>query len=287
MSRRNRERRFEQATADEKLFHREVETLSVEGGTLFRIRENATVLFGPGKTRLVSICGGVLLLGAGGAFGAIIASQKGPRELFWVPMAIFGTLGGLCLLIAYFGGPRHMYELRVGPGGAVRHSGKQAARAGEVRAVWIECTEWKDDDGDRCQSAFVYLEKADGRIVELPGDRFTRLANFGLARAIADRLAKALNVPLNDGPVPQRYSTPSRRSWWGNAIGATICFLVGTAHLFAGLLLTLGGRWPGVLFVVTGAGALGFGSWLSGWGWRGWGVWAGAVTLVALGLRAW
>jgi hypothetical protein len=269
------------------LFAREYAMVATDGGTEFRVRPGATVVFGENKTRLIALLAGVGFVMLGVLAWAFIQSQQHARELSWVALGVIGGFGLLCLLIAWVGGPKGMYLLRVGPGGEVSHRGPVAG-PGEVVAVWVECLEDRDEDGDPYLTTHLYLERRNGRITELPGDRFTGMAHFGLARALAARLAEALRVPLNDRPPPDRFSTAASQRRRGEFWGTVVALVVGTGHFLGGFGLLLAGgeaRWVGLLFTASGSAAIGLGCWMAGWGWRGFGLIVG--SLAALLILAW
>jgi hypothetical protein len=291
VSRRNRERKMKAArlggAADFALFNREFEVVATDGGTEFRIRPDATFAIGVNRTRLIALLVGLGFVMLGIMGWGYLRAEPMDRWMSWVVLGLMGVLGLLFLLLAWGGGPKGAYLLRIGPGGEVSHQGPVAG-PGEVVAVWVECLEGRDEDGDPYPETHLYLERRDGRITELPVGRFTEMRHFGLARALAARLAEALNVPLNDRSPPEAHSTAARRQRSGQFWGVVIALVVGVGHFLGGFSLLLAFRelfWIGLMFTASGSVAIGMGCLMGGWGWRSFGLIVG--TLAALVLLVW
>lgn len=284
----SRRPRLESPPADPAAFHREFEVAAVEGGTEVRVRPTAVVTVGDERVRQTAALGGLFLLLAGLVGAVFFASHSHSGWAWPFPLALFGGLGVLCLLIAWVGGSRRDYVLTVSSTGEVRHHWRVVG-PGEAVAVWAHCTTYNDiDDGTELQCAYLYIEQTGKRFTELPVPRFSRLSDSGLARALAAKLAELLKVPLREGEPPEQWSSPKRedasRRWW-----ATVGMLViGVPHFLFGFSFLVGVReawWVGLIFMGTGSLLIAGACWQAGWGRRGFGLIVGGLMLVVFLLQ--
>ncbi len=155
-----------------------------------------------------------------------------PGGIFLFPLG-FLTLAGCLKLYVTFHRP-----LLAEPNGALTYGHQSLVGIGEAQGVRLErctqCIQSEDGPDTERKYAHLYIERADGRFVELPTPYFSNLEGWELAETLSAALAATLKVPLSFEPPPGDQSTPQRHARRWSRVFGSVALLIGIMHFLAG-----------------------------------------------------
>ncbi len=256
---------------------------------------------GPGRSArhaaLAMIALGLVLIGFWASSGLAAAFLFGDSGFGAGTRLWWAWPGGICVplsLLLFAGVVKLVLQRNVpllaDPSGRVRYGRRELVAPGAARSVRLERSSDRvsPEDGPsyEVRSAYVYVERDDGRFVELPQPYFSKLDGWELGQVLSDELARALGVPMSSRPPPDDQSTPKRRRRRETRFfGVTFLtfglpfFLIGVRVIIGGLKNLGGGqRWVFTAVFVGGGGLFGG----IGWGFLGGRIWTYFLLLAIL-----
>jgi len=243
---------------------------------------------GPGRSaRLAVLAGitfGLVLVGFSSSFGLAATYFFGafgfapPTRWDWLwPGGIFFPF-----ILLLFAGVVKLVLNRNVPlvadlSGRVRYGRRELVAPGAARSVRLErfTQRVSPEDGPsyEVKTAYVYIERDEGRFVELPQPYFSNLDGWELGQVLSDELSRAMNVPMSSEPPPADQSAPQRWRRREKGCMGIISLTVGLPLFLIGVRVVLAGlenldgwqRWAFPAMFVGGGGLFGG----IGWGFLG------------------
>lgn len=224
-------------------------------------RDGELILFpvahtGPGRAARFSLALG-LIFGLACLIGGLVIGYNMSERMAngahspppWVGWIFPGGCFLYPLAILTFAGCTKLYRtlhrpLIVHAKGPARYGRKILVPESEIAGICVErltqCISAESGPDYIRKYAHLYLQRTDGRYVELPAPYFSNLEGWELPESLGAALAATIGVPLSFEHPPPEHSTPQTNARRWISVFGTFAFIIGIPHWLAGFgLLTV------------------------------------------------